>query len=288
MAKKKKLSKALSKMVLDRKRMAEELLAAIDAHGRTLVAGVEARFLPLLEDGEPMSDVRHFLGLVRRDLVRILDSLSGAASSHGVELAGAARRRRERREAQAELKALLRDMRQAVMGCYGAEGAFLVHGLKGRTARGALKLAEQGSLAAMLLARPDEDLPQPKVGGVRIDRADWVKQLQPAVQRLRAAVSEPRWEEGTMIDKWKAIEEFDDSFGRQLAAVRGLFLLAGQEELFRLLRKEIGVLRRGKTPGRRKVEKMESAGISRGHLWLNMRRWLRRRLAFGRPPKPES
>ena len=164
----------MSKMVLDRKEMARELIAALEVNGDAIAEGIEARLVPLLAEREPMTDVRHFLKLLCRDLERLFALLEGAADSHGDQLKDARRRQNELKSAQAVAEEIIKDMRRAVAGPWGHRRASEVHGISGRTARTAFELAEQGRLAVFFLSRPPEEIPAPKVTGSTVDLADWV------------------------------------------------------------------------------------------------------------------
>ena len=275
----------LPKMVLARKNMAREMIAALEVHGDAIAEGIEARLVPLLGDREPMTDVRHFLNLLCRDLERLHGDLEGASDSHGDQLIDARRRRKDLRSAQAVAETLIKDMRRAVAGPWGPDLASEVHGISGRTARTAFELAEQGRLAVFFLSRPPEQIPPPKAEGQTVDLARWAARLKPAVERLQVALTEPPGERLTRHRKQQALAEFDDGFPRVLELAGGLYALAGLEDLFGRLRQDLGPLRRSRKPEETEVEKGEDSASQGSTLWGKIRRRLRRWLKRGEEPR---
>ncbi len=266
----------MSKMVLDRKELARELIAALEVNGDEIAEGIEARLVPLLAEREPMTDVRHFLKLLCRDIERLFVLLEDAADDHGDQLMDARRRQKELRSAQAVAEEMIKDMRRAVAGPWGHRRASEVHGISGRTARTAFELAEQGRLAVFFLSRPLGEIPAPKVTGSTVDLADWAARLKPAVERLRLSLAEPQWEKATRREQQEAIAEFDDAFPRFLELAGGLYSLAGLEDLFRRLRQDLGPLRRSQCPDEAEAEKRETSTSPKSTLWDRMTARLRR------------
>src|SRR5262245_15373702 len=110
-----------SKMITDRQKSAESVIAVADAQKGTLVKGVEALMKPYLKKGEAFPDLEMFVELCARVLEASKDRMVEADAAHDAELGDDAAIRAARDAAAAQLYSRLVELREITTGVYGSE-----------------------------------------------------------------------------------------------------------------------------------------------------------------------
>lgn len=251
-----------SKMVTDREKVDEALVAALATHRDTVLEGLHARLGPWLPEGVDGSGFAPYY-----------DALTGWIRSQQERLADMDRRtlaerledrlpRRQRDDVAGELRQSLLAFRRAAIAMFGEDAGkelLKFDGLLGldpkvvhRTAVNVLESLQDPSL----------EQPAPQISGVQLDPAEWVGRLEPLTRELGELlrnVAQDRQETSTMtVEKGATMEEHDRDVRLATRYVVSLLLLAGQSELAMLVRR--AVRRRA---SRSDVEALEDASEPR-------------------------
>ncbi|WP_441289159.1 hypothetical protein ACSRUE_46555 [Sorangium sp. KYC3313] len=221
-----------SKLVTDRQKSANSVVASGETHAGRIAAELEALLSPHLRKGEKMPDVSLFTHIVARALAEARDRMVAADEAHQAELADDAAPREARDEAAAALYTELTELREWLTGLYGA-AALARLGFTDATPRDPAQLERfAGEVARALGAR---DLPKPRRKGIRWDTEETVLRIEGLRGALRGHLKdvarEAREAEATLLAKTAAIAAYDDRFSRAATFLVGLFRLAGHPEL---------------------------------------------------------
>ena len=268
----------LSKMVMQRKRLAREVHWSIRTHRSAITAGLTADLGDGLETGETMPDVDLLVRLVGRKLERGTARLDEAETAcHGANLA-AKRFRRRRGSVASDLYRKLVQVRGAFGGNYGAVVLKETLRFAGRTPRHPEPLAMETTFVIRQLSRSDAELMLPEVQGARVRREEWVAKLEPPHTKLLAILEEPVLEQLRSAREAKRLEiaKFDDTIADVLKTLDVLLELAGEKWLADRLR------RRYRRPHRFRYGVEERPQAPRSGSWLG-RLWqgVRCRLGIG-------
>ncbi len=222
----------LSMMVLHRTQDTMELVASVKRYTPALVAALVERYAPNLSEGETLPDYGLALELVVRDvtaalarLVELDDEVAYAAVDH-MQLG-----HKRKSLAEDELYPRAVAVRGAIEVAFGKERGGRLHGIKGRTERKAPALERQLRRTVYRLTDPERELPPRKNPYAVVDRAGWIRQLEPRHRDLINLNSEfglsGRRLEGLVIDKREAMKTFDIAYTDGLRYVRACFKSAG-------------------------------------------------------------
>ena len=269
-----------SNAVIDLKRDADELAAAVRALKGTAAASLAERLRTVLRDGEDLPDVElvfELLGrLVEKERHRV-EEADGDRWVRGMDLYCL---RLDCRKAKDELYAEASWIRGALVELLGSKRCRQLFGLAARTPRGAAELAEEVERLVRRLERPGLRLPAPP--GLRADPASWTSILKPRLARLTALLAE--------IDAAEAGSQGRAHEERRIQAscrkthllvarsLEALVTLAGEERLARSLRSE--ARRRAARKGERRRNAAVVAGTVLKPALASIFEWLRR--LFGR------
>ncbi len=227
----------LSSMVRRRREAAKHLWYAVEAHGELAVKGLEKRMAAVLEEGEPMPGVRHFLDVLCRMVVGASEELDAADSERWTGTLAVQSQRSRRNPLFLELRQKIVDLRDSLKGLYGARLAGVILGIKGRTPRGFEELLYYAGWLEQRLRTIE--LPPGKVN-MGLDPVGWADELKPLVEALSESLDRVedggRGEEWAVVARNRKIGEFDADLGPITRLVESVYLLGGQTELSRRLR----------------------------------------------------
>ncbi len=175
----------LSAMVIHRIKDTMALASSVEAHKARLAAAIRERYSPRLRPGEELPDYVLALELTVRDVQAALQEL--IRLDDAVDFASAKYKNLRR-----EQDLLVRDevyphtvsVRGSIDLAFGRSMGAWVHGMKGRTRRGASPLRSQLERMVRLLTAPDLELPPPKSPRAVVDRDVWIRQVQPLCRKL--------------------------------------------------------------------------------------------------------
>ncbi len=214
-----------SKLVTDRQKAADAVLAIFDAQGGTL-ADAAGRAL-----GSDRSTIRATLGLLQTALEQRRDAMVDADAAHESELADDPSARDAREAAVVELRDKVVELRSVITGMYGAKAARAV--VSGDTPQDPVVLERFAGEVIKNLGTVT--WPQPRFAGAVLDASAVQRDLESARASLQSAVSqvtsEAREAQVTLANKNQAIEEYDRVFTGVAMSLAGLFTLAGEREL---------------------------------------------------------
>ena len=227
-----------SRMVHRRHLAAHRLRGGVTALGPRPAKALEERMAAVLEEGEQVPDVMHFIDVLSRMLVHEADKLDVAdgARRHS---AGAAdcTRKHYRDPAADELRQMIVDLRKCLTGMYGTRQANDLLGFRGRTPRGLAELQVFGRLLVMDL--PKLKLPAPKVD-IGVSPQTWAEKMKPLVERLETHSEELQSQTRTwdiaVGERNVQLGEFDDVYGPVARLIECVYLLGGEPWNARKLR----------------------------------------------------
>lgn len=200
---------------------------------------LEARFRPLLEEGETMPSFGMVLTLFARFLQDCRSRLSATDISRLDELDGNVEVREDLSEAINGVRQLLINSRDTIRSVYG-DLALKRLGFQGRTAREAIALLQQGRRVLANLGDPLklEGL-TPRVKAT-VDLAGMAAELAGALELLQGLADdiavERRKATETKIEKDTTMDFFDDLFIPMARVVEGMFHVGGFSRLARRIR----------------------------------------------------
>ena len=206
-----------SKGVIDRQRVAQDVLQAARTHSQQVGEALAAQLGGFVAEGEPTPDFVAFQLLLARYLEDRLTRLVAADEIHLVELDDDQAPRLRRDEAVAQLHVSLVRIRDVIKAAYGTVLGTNLLGIDGATSNDPLTLHRQASRALDRLREPKMELPAVQLGGVDVDLQGLADELQPATAELTAALREVRHEqrqrEATLKLKNEAMGEVDAAIG---------------------------------------------------------------------------
>lgn len=223
---------APSKMVLDRKKSADAVIAA----ARTHEARVASALKTLLGAGTDDA-TSTFLLASAKALEERSKALLSADENHNLELSDDTGARALRDEHAAALRDKLIKDREMLAGIAGDDYVAQL-GFKGPTPDQPDAVLALGRVVEKRMT--DLAAPKSRLPDYQFDAAKWAKSYEPLVaqldkslERVRADVRES---EATQVDKNRALQEFDRVFSAAASFVSALLSMGGEEELARRVR----------------------------------------------------
>lgn len=247
-----------SKMVTDREKVDEALVAAIATHREKVLEGLQERLGPWLPEGTDASGFAPYY-----------DAIAGLITAHKKRLAETDRRtlaerlddrlpRRRRDEVAEELRRNLLLLRRTSSALFGPDGGVELLQLDGRL-RVDPKVVHRAAVDVLEgLQSPDFELPEMEVPGVAVQAPEWVARLEPLTTELGDLlrdIAEDRQESvGMTVEKDETMDEHDREVRLATRFLLAVFRLADQSALADLVRRAI---RRRARPS--EVEALEEA-----------------------------
>lgn len=220
-----------SKLVTDRQKSAESVIALADAHKGAIAKGVEELLKPFLKKGEVVPDIDAFVDLCARVLEDAKDRMVKADAAHEAELGDDAPIRAARDAAAAALYTRLVELREVLIGVYGAEVVGKV--LSGPTPEDPVVLERYAGEVAERLGKIK--LPAPRVKGAKLDPGDIAGSLgehgDELKKQLKAVQREIREAQATLAAKNAEVAAYDERFAGVAMTLAGLLRIAGQRDL---------------------------------------------------------
>lgn len=219
----------LTQAVLDRQRVGESIVSSARTHAEDVGNRLNEELAVILTEGETLPDFVTLQHQLARYLEMRTNALVAADEVHLQELDDDKDPRLRRDEAAEVLLRKLIEIRETLVGVFGAERAAALVGIEGETARDPLRLYRLASRTLERLQAPEPELPPIRVNGVQLDPVLVGQDLQPFLDNLRRAIGdvtrELRETETTLNAKTEALEAYD-------RAVRGIGrILKGCNEL---------------------------------------------------------
>jgi len=232
-----------SKMVTDREKVDEALVAALATHREKVLEGLQERLGPWLPEGVDASGFAPYY-----------DAVAGLIAAHKKKLAATDRRtlaerlddrlpRRRRDEVAEELRRNLLLLRRTSSALFGPDDGVELLQLDGRL-RVDPKVVHRAAVDVLeSLRSPDLTLPAMEVPGVQVEAPAWVARLEPLTTELGdllREIAEDRQEAGGVtLEKSETMDEHDREVRLATRFVVAVFRLADESGLARLVRRAI-------------------------------------------------
>lgn len=214
-----------SKLVTDRQKGADAVLAISDAQG-DMLAGAAGEAI-----GSEATAVQSTLTLLRGALQMRRDQMLEADTQHESELADDSSVRDERDQAAAALTEKVVELREPLTSLYGAKAARAA--IVGKTPQDPVALERFAGEVIQNLGTAT--WPEPRFAGASLDFAAVAADLSAAREALQSALGQvatgAREAQSTLAQKNQAIEEFDQAFTGVATSLSELFTLVGEREL---------------------------------------------------------
>ncbi len=233
----------ISEMISQRLDLANVLVAGIDTSLDEVGSGFDDYFAPVLAEGEEPFDARRQLVLIRRKVVGRRETLVALNADVVAQIHDKSKVRVDVDDLADVVVDKLRSVRHTCRGLFGPDGVAR-SGLRGRFPERPLRVHERAELVQTSLRNPDLGLkPRLKVVATNGDGeeekgltpADLAEELEPEVtllgEALKARYAENREEMSARSLRRRGIEDFDKEIRALVSIVRGIFQLAGREDL---------------------------------------------------------
>ena len=227
-----------SKMGMRREKAAKWLRDGILAHGRQAAEGLEKRMAAVLEEGEKMPDVMHFLDVLTRLLIRDAQKIEETDWERSAVTGQTAVKRHHFRDPAAKaLRQLVVDIRKVLRGLYGNDETNKLLHLKGRTPRSFDDLARFGPWLLHMLR--NVELPETRLGKPPIE--DWARQMEPLMKTFGEEKEEvdrrAEWRETHAADVYKeALVNFNSIYPPLIRLIESVYVLGGHPKVADKLR----------------------------------------------------
>lgn len=193
-----------------------------------IAAALEPRMAKVLEEGEVVPDVAHFMDVLGRMVLAESQSFDDADQIRRRE--GTQARYLQMQltgRAEPELRDKVVEVRRQMVRFLGAKQTALHLGHRGRTPR---KLEALEDLARLMVRRlPGIDVPE--VGGQKLDAASWAQFIQPSLDRVSDLMDQlydrQKNEHRGVQAKKTARVQFDQTFRLVLRICKALYKLTG-------------------------------------------------------------
>ena len=221
-----------SKLVTDREKSTNAVIAAARTHGAVAADAVAQALAGVLEKGEKQPDVGLLLELCTRVLDRSIGQVVATDKANEAELADDAEPRERRDELAATLGADIVELKEIATGILG-RAVLRPLRLEGNTPRDPVVLLRhaEGVVEALKTA----ELPKSRVRGARFRAKEWAERLDGTIGGLKAALQdvarETREAEATLVAKNRALAEHDRIFGDVATLVAAVLRMGGEVEL---------------------------------------------------------
>lgn len=221
-----------SKLVTDRQKSAEAVIAAGRTHAVAVADAAEKVFEPYVLGKQKVPDLRVLIELAAAALEDSAKRMVQADQAHIRELSDDDAPREARDEVAAALSAEIVDLRDWLRGLYGVS-ALKQLGFSDATPRDPVALSHFAD--QVIRALHSKSLPAPKRSGVSWEAKEVVKKLtsmRDALEKhLKDVARESREAEATLVAKNNAIAAYDERFAEVATFYVGLFRLAGKTDL---------------------------------------------------------
>lgn len=221
-----------SKLVTDREKSTNAVIAAARTHGAVAANAVAQTLGGVLAKGEKQPDVALLLELCTRALDRSITQVVASDAANEAELADDAEPRERRDEISATLNADIIELKEIATGLLGPAVLKALR-LQGTTPRDPLALLRyaEGVVGALRTV----ELPKSRVRGAKFHAEEWAQRLEETIaalsEALRDVAREAREAEGTQVAKNRALAEHDRIFGDVATLVSALLRMGGEVEL---------------------------------------------------------
>lgn len=220
-----------SKLITDRQKSAESVIAVAEAHTVATAKGIELRLKPFLKKGEAVPDIETLMHLCARALEAAKDRMVEADAAHEAELGDDAAVRDARDAASNGLYTRLVELREVLIGVYGSDIAGKV--FNGSTPEDAVVLERYAGEVADRLGKIK--LPAPRVKGAKLDPGEIAdglgEQRGELKKQLKAVQREIREAQATLAAKNAELVAYDEGFASIATIFTGLLRLGGQRDL---------------------------------------------------------
>jgi hypothetical protein len=221
-----------TKAVTNRQKDSQAIIAAGNTHAQMIALEVEACIKPHLKKGEKAPDFALVATALTRMLAGLHDAMVAADEAHERELGDDATPRNARDEAAARLGKLLVDLREILVGMFGAAKVKEL-GFGGTVPRDPVVLARYaGEIATAVRG---SSMSKPRIKGAEWKPAAVADQIEALRDVLDAALvdvgRETREAQATLEAKNKAIVALDAACGGVAEVLGGLLRLSGKAEL---------------------------------------------------------
>ncbi|MCP3959590.1 MAG: hypothetical protein GY719_17210 [bacterium] len=184
-----------------------------------------------------------------------------AEEAHVKELADDVEPRNRREGSDAQLRSRMRQLRDFFAGAFQPMAVEEL-GFPRRLGKSPEELLRQGAHLIEVLKDPAKVLPAPFLGQVTLLLSEIADSLKPLVEDLRVALTDVGRETKeaalTLLDRNRAIKEYDQMFGGIARTLESLYRLAGEPELADQVRPS--VRRPGRTANAAKEEEASEGG----------------------------
>jgi hypothetical protein len=220
-----------SKLVTDRQKGADAVIAAIEANAGAVGAALRDLLMPHLKKGEDVPDATLLLQLLSRALEAEKAAMIAADEAHEAELGDDEPARRARDEAHTALYDEIVELREILIGMYGADIAAKI--IPGETPQDPVVLSRFAKTVEKNLG--DIKLPAARIKGAKLDKAETLSTIASKRESLdtalRAVAREVREAQVTQDAKAKAITQYDLRFDGIASLASGSLKVAGKPEL---------------------------------------------------------
>lgn len=222
-----------SKQVTDRSKSALAVSTAGRTHAAEVATALQEILSPALEAGESIPNVALLVELLARTLDTSAHLMVKTDETHHLELSDDAAPRQARDESTVELSDELVELREWIVGLYGAKEVEKF-GFTGSTPSDPVVLVRytQNVIQAFQNISP---WPKPRRAGVTWDVNATVSKLlslsSALENHIKSVAREAREAEASLQAKHNAMAEYDERFGQVATFLVGLFRLAGKQDL---------------------------------------------------------
>jgi flagellar hook-basal body complex protein FliE len=228
-----------SKKVTDRKKSAEIVVAAARSHGAAVQNAASQTLRLVMKKDEATPDFTTIAEYLARSLERVTDTMIAADDAHEAELRDDAAPREQREAGAAALSEAIGEMREIGVGLLGSKAIGSL-GLNAPSPRDPAGLARFAAQISITLRNFDAKKIKSRVRGASFHADEWAERIDelrsPLDKALADVAREQREAIATQSAKDKAIEAYDDVFGRTANLLSALLRYGGDEALAKRLR----------------------------------------------------
>jgi hypothetical protein len=228
-----------SKMVTDRKKSADIVIAAARSHGEAVQHAAHQTLRLVLKKDEATPDFTTMTEYLARSLERVTETMIAADDAHEAELRDDAAPRGQRDASAAALIEAIGEMREIGVGLLGSKAMGSL-GLDAPCPRDPAALARFAAQISVTLRKFDAKKIKSRVRGASFHADEWADRIDELRSTLDTSLADVAREQreaiATQSAKDKAIEAYDDLFGRTANLLSALLRYGGDEALAKRLR----------------------------------------------------
>lgn len=230
-----------SQTLTDTEKLADDIVAAIDAHTASIDSAAKERMSAELRHGEEWPSLALLLGLTSRRVSKTLKAYVAAEKALDAERADDVQPRADRDRYAAALAAQLKMIKGVVEMVFGDTTARAFQ-IPGEIPRDPAKLSLAGDDVKGALAT--KKLPAPQVTGLgKVDAKEWIEGIDTPLEALKKARAKVNQEDkeltAALAVRDKALDALSAAMVDALAFAKGAAAIAGQDHLFDGLRATI-------------------------------------------------